>query len=99
MMEIQDSKSPETIEFTQTLERLTSLIKSVLSKRPPLFNGERYLTNKDMDKSLYIKERTLQIYRNEKILPYIKISGKILYKESDVLRLLERHYVNYHKNG
>ncbi len=98
-MELQDSKSPETIEFTQTLGRLASLIKSALSKRTPLLNGEQYLTNKDMDKLLHIKERTLQIYRDEKVLPYIKISGKILYKESDVLKLLEHHYVNYHSKG
>ena len=39
-----------------------------------------------------MSERLLQEYRNEGSLPYIKISGKILYKESDILKLLEDNY-------
>ena len=36
--------------------------------------------------------RTLQEYRNEGILPYIPLGGKILYRESDLEELLEKHY-------
>lgn len=31
-------------------------------------------------------------YRNEGILPYIPLGGKVLYRESDLEELLERHY-------
>jgi len=34
----------------------------------------------------------LQEYRNNGILPYYQLGGKILYKESDVEKLLEDNY-------
>ncbi|MEC5396072.1 DNA-binding protein, partial [Bergeyella sp. RCAD1439] len=34
----------------------------------------------------------LQQYRDDGFLPYIQIEGKILYKESDVLKILENNY-------
>jgi len=41
-----------------------------------------------------ITRRTLQEYRREHIIAYIELKGKILYKESDIQKLLSR---NYHK--
>ncbi|MDK7764285.1 helix-turn-helix domain-containing protein, partial [Prevotella bivia] len=39
-----------------------------------------------------LSTRTLQEYRNAGILPFYKIGGKILYKQSDIQTMLERHY-------
>ena len=36
--------------------------------------------------------RTLQEYRNSGTLPFYKIGGKILYKQSDIQAMLEKHY-------
>jgi len=41
---------------------------------------------------LKVSRRTLQEYRNEGILPYIPLGGKILYRESDLEKVLESHY-------
>ena len=41
---------------------------------------------------LYISPRTLQDYRNKKIIPYTQFAGKILYKESDLERILKNSY-------
>jgi predicted site-specific integrase-resolvase len=41
-----------------------------------------------MCKLLHISKRTLQQYRDDNILPYIQIGGKIIYKESDILTIL-----------
>jgi len=41
---------------------------------------------------LKISRRTLQEYRNNGMLPYYQLGGKILYKESDVEKLLEDNY-------
>lgn len=43
---------------------------------------------------LKISKRTLQSYRDNKILPYSQISGKIYFKASDIQHHLEK---NYHK--
>ncbi|WP_278844367.1 helix-turn-helix domain-containing protein, partial [Hoylesella timonensis] len=41
---------------------------------------------------LRLSTRTLQEYRNAGVLPFYKIGGKILYKQSDIQTMLERHY-------
>ena len=43
---------------------------------------------------LRVTRRTLQQYRNDGIIPYIQMGGKVLYRESDVQALLERNYVS-----
>lgn len=40
---------------------------------------------------LKVSRRTLQEYRNNGILPYYQIGGKILYRESDIEELLEKN--------
>ena len=47
---------------------------------------------KEVCEKLYISPRTLQDYRDKRIIPYTQFAGKILYKESDLERLLEDNY-------
>lgn len=54
----------------------------------PLLNGERYLTDKDASALLRVSRRTLQEYRRNGTLPFFRLGGKILYRESDLQRLL-----------
>ena len=94
-MELHDLKSPETIEFIEALDKLTRLIEKAFSERTPHLKGEKYLNTKNVIDFLKINPRLLNDYRTNGIIPYIKISGKILYKESDVISLLERHHVDH----
>ena len=57
-------------------------------------NGEIYLSGEDVCKLLHISKRTLQQYRDDSILPYIQIGGEIIYKESDILTILEQNYIS-----
>ena len=93
-MDIQAMRSPETVEFIDTLAQLTEIIRTSFSRRTPTLNGAQYLTNKHLCELLHISQRRLQDYRDEGRISYIQISGKILYKESDVLKLLEDNYVS-----
>ena len=43
--------------------------------------------------ALKISKRTLQSYRDNGILPYSKIGGKIYFKAEDIREHLEKHYV------
>ena len=52
----------------------------------------RFRTNRFADYRLYISPRTLQDYRDRKIIPYTQFAGKILYKASDLERILEENY-------
>ena len=76
------------------LEGVNRRIKEVAQTYKPLFGGEYFLTSKDVCERLYISPRTLQDYRDRKIIPYTQFAGKILYTESDLERLLEEHYRN-----
>ena len=91
-MKLQDLKSKETVEFLETLNNLKGLITAAFSQRTPMLNGEKYFTVKQVTELLHISERLLNDYRVNGTTPYIKISGKILYKESDILKWLEDNY-------
>ena len=71
------------------LEGVNRRIKEVAQTHKPLFGGEHFLTGKEVCERLYVSPRTLQDYRDRRIIPYTQFAGKILYKVSDLERLLE----------
>lgn len=78
------------------LEGVNRRIKEVAQTHKPLFGGEHFLTGKEVCERLYISPRTLQDYRDRKIIPYTQFAGKILYKVSNLEKLLEMNYSNRH---
>ena len=70
-------------------------IKEVAQTHKPPFGGEHFLTSKEVCERLYISPRTLQDYRDRRILPYTQFAGKILYKVLDLERLLEKNFKKY----
>ena len=67
-------------------------IKEVGQTHKPLFGGEHFLTGKEVCDRLYISPRTLQDYRDRGIIPYTQFAGKILYKASDLEKILKDNY-------
>ena len=59
--------------------------------RPPL-DGERYLTDGEVAELLRVSRRTLQEYRNNRVLPFILLGGKVLYPETGLREVLEANY-------
>ena len=51
-------------------------IKEVAQTHKPLFAGEHFLTGKEVCERLYISPRTLQDYRDRKIIPYTQLQGR-----------------------
>ena len=58
----------------------------------PTLGGERFFTDKEVSARLKVSRRTLQDYRNEGRIAYIQLGGKILYRESDIERMLNDGY-------
>lgn len=56
------------------------------------FGGERFMTDKELCAKLQLSRRTLQDYRNNGVIPYIQLGGKILYRESDIQKILMANY-------
>lgn len=88
-MEILHKKSEEIVSFLNVLDDSLDSVKVALTNRTSHLNGENYLTNNDVSKLLNISIRSLQDWRDNGVLSYIQISGKILYRQSDILKLLE----------
>ena len=93
-MESKNVYSDQIAEFIKRLNELSAYIFATVASRPRLLNGERYITGKVLANKLHISVRTLQEYRVKGLLGYVRISGKILYKESDVINLLENNYIS-----
>ena len=74
------------------LRRVRKRIREVSETHRPLFSGEHFLTSNEVCERLYISPRTLQDYRDRKVIPYTHFAGKILYKASDLERILEENY-------
>lgn len=91
-MEILDKKSEKVNTLLQVLDEVQEAVKNALKRRTPHLNGEKYLTNNEVSKLLKLSTRTLQDWRDNGIISYIQIKGKILYRQSDILKLLEAHF-------
>lgn len=68
----------------QAMERLGILV----NEYRPVLNGERFLTDAELAERLKLSRRILQEYRSNGKITYYQIGSKILYKESDIEKLL-----------
>ena len=78
--------------FLLSLDHLASLMERLFPFRKPTLNGESFYTDEELSKKLKLSRRSLQDYRNEGRIPYIKLGGKILYRSSDIEKLLQDGY-------
>ena len=58
----------------------------------PLLKGEIYLSGEQVCEMLHISKRTLQQYRDDGLIPFVKLERKILFRESDIIKVLEDNY-------
>ena len=83
-----------TNEAYQALISKIDTINEVVSKMKyndtPL--SERWLDIQDACQALKISKRTLQAYRDKKVLPFSKFEGKIYFKATDIEKHLQNHY-------
>ena len=79
-------------QFGDTLDRLLDGIENLVANSRPTLSGERFLTDREVSARLKVSRRTLQDYRNTGMIAYYQLGGKILYKESDIERMLAANY-------
>ena len=79
--------------FFLSLEQMLFGIERVIVHNKPSLGGERFLTDKEVSERLKLSRRTLQEYRTEGKIPYYQLGGgKILYRESDIEKMLNDNY-------
>ena len=85
-------ESDEMQLVVSALRGVKKRIVEVAETHKPLFAGELFLTGKEVCERLYISPRTLQDYRDRRIIPYTQFAGKIPYKASDLEKMLQENY-------
>ena len=85
-------KTERIVSFFKSLDRMLDGIEGMVRNCKPTLNGERYLTDKEVSARLKVSRRTLQDYRTEGRIPYYQLGGKVLYRESDIQRVLDNGY-------
>ena len=60
-------------------------------------SNEQFLTDKEVSAWLRVSRRTLQDYRNNGMIAYYQLGGKILYKESDIEKMVMSGYRNAYR--
>jgi len=92
-MFVNDNHFIEWMEkLSKKLNEIGKDLKSLINTNEVFDKDDKLLDNQDLCLLLHISPRTLQRYRSDGILPFIKRGQKIYYKASDV-----REFV--YKNG
>lgn len=85
-------ETPEMKQLISDIQEVSKRLREIAQTHRPLFGGEIYLTGREVCERLFVSPRTLQDYRDKGTIPYTQIAGKILYRLSDINRLLQENY-------
>ncbi|WP_244824883.1 helix-turn-helix domain-containing protein [Carboxylicivirga mesophila] len=75
----------ELKNIVQRMDALETQIKDMGSQQ---HNSKEWMDNADLKAYLNVGDRTLQNYRDNDIIPYSKLGGKIFYRREDIERVL-----------
>ena len=90
--EILTKRHPSVEAFFADARELTEMIDTIAKNVRPALNGQTFIDDKELAKRLSLHRRTLQNFRNETILPYYKIRGKVIYDEAEIEAWLNSNY-------
>lgn len=92
MNDIMGSSSSEICELFHAIEKAKTYIDASVEKQKLTLSDEVFLDNHDVCELLRLSPRTLQDYRDKRLIAFYKVEGKILYKMSDIQKMLETNY-------
>lgn len=90
MADIITKDSEEFKDLTGWIRRAGKAAEEATARIRPTIAYEHYLTGDDVCERLHISRRTLQTLRDENMVSYTTIGGKILYPESGLYEVLKR---------
>ena len=92
--EIITRDSQEYKDLHRNLVKAIQSIDILIDTHRPAIGNEVYLTSEEICSIFSISKRSLQNYRDNRQIPYTTIGGKILYPQSAIHKLLDKHYVH-----
>ena len=75
----------------ESLRKASRKADALMDSYKPVLHGERLMTDSELAETLRVSPRALRDYRNDGILPYIRMKGNILYRESDIEKVLRNN--------
>jgi len=90
--DILGNNSPEIQELFSAIEKANENIDNNIKSKKTSLSGELFLDNNEVCKMLRLSSRTLQDYRDKGLIAFYKLEGKILYKMSDIRKMLDSNY-------
>ena len=85
------------VGFIGQLDALLEGIERMDASHNASSSNEQFLTDKEVSAWLKVSRRTLQDYRNNGMVSYYQLGGKILYKESDIEKMVMSGYRNAYR--
>ena len=93
MEEFQNSVAINRAANVLTSENISRLIDALqYDSKKPVFIEAEWVESEEAMKILGVSIGTLQNLRNNGTVPYTKLGGKLKYKKSDLLNILEKDY-------
>ena len=83
---------PRIARLFQSIDRALDRMELMVKNCKPILNGECYITDNKASERLKISRQTLQEYRNTGKIAYSHLGGKILYRVSDIEKMLADNY-------
>ena len=87
-----NTNSEEIKELLAAIDEVSENLEAGLDCLSSYHSQERYLNNNQVCEMLHLSQRTLQDYRDKGRVAFYKLEGKILYKLSDIEKMLEDNY-------
>jgi len=85
-------ESEEFKQFEEQIGQALNDVQDVRDKYRPALADERYLSGEEVMEYLHISPRTLQTLRDNRLICYTVIGGKILYPEKELQQVLYDNY-------
>ncbi|MFR9543500.1 MAG: helix-turn-helix domain-containing protein [Rikenellaceae bacterium] len=79
-------------KLIKEVDSLIGIVQAISDEYKPYFGGEHYITDSELSQILSVNRVTLYEWRTNGILPYYRLGGKILYKQSDIEEMLNHNY-------
>lgn len=88
MNELTNRDNEWVIHFMDSLDQLSDNVEYLTANYHPTLGGECFFADKEVSAQLKVSRRTPQDHCNEGCIAYIQLGDKILYRESDIERML-----------
>ena len=85
-----EKSDPRVAGLFRRLENAANVLDKLRMPLRRSFNGQRFITDRELSAKIRISRRTLQEYRTSGLIPYYLICGKVIYMESEIQAFLEK---------